>query len=66
MEKQKRTRRVNPQTRIAAIDKKIAELQAEKERLQEPLKVQALLSQAADTMSAEEIASKLGIELPEV
>ena len=66
MDKTKRKRRVNPQTRIAAIDKKIAELEAEKAALMEPMKLQALLKEAADTMSADEIASKLGISIPEV
>ena len=30
------------------------------------MKLQALLKEAADTMSADEIASKLGISIPEV
>ena len=59
----KRTRKVNAEKRIAAIDKQIAKLQAEKEALMKPLLAQKVLDEAAKTMSPEEIAEKLGLPL---
>lgn len=59
----KRTRRVNPEKRIAAIDKKIAELEAEKEALLKPIRAKALIEEAVKTMSPEEIAEKLGLSI---
>lgn len=59
----KRTRRIDPEKRIAAIDKQIAKLQAEKEELLEPIRAKKVLEEAVKTMSAEEIAEKLGIEI---
>lgn len=59
----KRTRRTDPEKRIAAIDKQIAKLQAEKEELLKPIRAKKVLEEAVKTMSAEEIAEKLGIEI---
>ena len=59
----KRTRKTDPAKRIAAIDKQIAKLQAEKEELMKPIRAKKILEEAAKTMSAEEIAEKLGIDL---
>lgn len=63
VKKIKRVRKINPEKRIAAIDKQIAKLQAEKEQLLKPIRAQKVLDQAAKTMTAEEIAEKLGISL---
>ena len=59
----RRNRKPNPEKRIAAIDKKIAELQAEKEALLKPIQAKKLIDEAAKTMSPEEIAEKLGLTL---
>ena len=60
--KAKRTRRT-PETRIAAIDAKIAKLEEEKAKIMEPIRKKALLEKAAESMSLEEMAEKLGIEI---
>ena len=59
----KRTRKIDPMKRIAAIDKKIAALQAEKEELLKPIRAKQLIEEATKTMSPEEIAEKLGIDI---
>lgn len=59
----KRTRKINPEKRIAAIDRQIAKLEAEKAELLKPILAKKVLDEAAKSMSAEEIAEKLGIEL---
>ena len=61
----KRTRRTDPEKRIATIDKQIAKLQAEKEALLKPIQAKKILEEAAKTMSPEEIAEKLGISIGE-
>lgn len=63
VKKVRKKRTMDPMKRIAAIDKKIAELEAEKEALLKPIKAKQLIEEATKTMSPEEIAAKLGIEL---
>lgn len=58
----KRTRRT-PESRIAAIDAKIAKLEEEKAKILEPIKKKAIIEKAAESMSLEEISEKLGIKL---
>lgn len=60
--KTRRSRRT-PEQKAAAIDAKIAKLQEEKEKILEPVRKRELLEKASATMSLEEIAEKLGIEL---
>ena len=59
----KRTRRIDPMKKIAAIDKKIAALEAEKEELLKPIRTKQLIEEAAKTMTPEEIAEQLGVDL---
>ena len=67
-------RKVTPEKRIAAIDKqiakiqadterKIAELEAEKEELMKPIRAKQILDEAVKTMDPAEIAEKLGITI---
>lgn len=63
VKKVRRKRTVDPMKRVAAIDKKIAALQEEKEALLKPIRAKQLIEEAVKTMDPEEIAEKLGIEL---
>lgn len=57
----KRAKRT-PEDRIAEIDKKIAALEEKKAEIMKPIKMKEIMDKAA-SMSPEEIAEKLGIEL---
>lgn len=57
----KRAKRT-PETKIAEIDKKIAELEAKKAEILKPMKMKELMDKVS-SMSPEEIAEKLGVEL---
>lgn len=59
----KRTTEQRIQDQIDKIDVKIAELQKKKEELLKPLKAKELIEKAATSMSLEELAEKLGIDL---
>lgn len=59
----KRTTEQRIQDQIDKIDAKIAELQNKKEELLKPLKAKELIEKAATSMSLEELAEKLGIDL---
>ena len=72
--RKRKPRTISPEKQIAAIDKKIAkiqadadkkiaELQAEKEALLKPIRAKQLVDEAIKNMSTEEIAEKLGISL---
>lgn len=68
--KKRKPRNISPQKKADAIDKKIAalkakiaELEAEKEEILRPIKVQAALEEAMSKMSPEEIAERLGVEI---
>ena len=67
MERKKRSAngaRLTPtEKRLAEIDRKIAALEAEREALEKGLQTRRLLREAARTMSLEEIARRLGVEL---
>lgn len=63
VKKVRRKRTVDPMKRVAAIDKKIAALQEEKEALLKPIRTKQLIEEAVKTMDPEEIAEKLGIEI---
>lgn len=57
-----RTRRT-PEKKIAEIDAKIAKLEEQKAKILEPIRKKELLDKAAASMSLEEMAERLGIEL---
>lgn len=59
----KRTTEQRTQDQIDKIDAKIAELQKKKEELLKPLKAKELIEKAAASMSIEELAEKLGIDI---
>ena len=59
--KQKRTR--SPEAKIKSIDAQIQKLQAEKETLLKPAKIQKIVEAASEKYSVEEIAQRLEIEL---
>lgn len=59
----KRKRKPNVEKRVATIDAKIAALEAEKEELLRPLRIEAMLKEAAKTMTLEEIAAKLDVPI---
>ena len=59
----KRTTEQRIQDQIDKIDVKIAELQKKKEELLKPLKAKELIEKATTSMSLEELAEKLGIDL---
>lgn len=61
-EKVRRPRRT-VEDRIAEIDRKIADLEAKKEELLRPAKMKKIIEAAAENMTPEEIAEKLGVEL---
>lgn len=63
VKKVRKKRTIDPAKKIAAIDRKIAALQAEKEALLKPIKARELIEEAIKTMDPEEIAAKLGIDL---
>lgn len=63
VKKVRKKRTVDPMKRVAAIDKKIAALQAEKEAILKPIKAKQVIEEAIKTMDPAEIAEKLGIEL---
>ena len=59
----KRKRKPNVEKRVAAIDAKIAALEAEKEELLRPIRIKAMLQEAAEKMSLEEIAARLDVPI---
>ena len=59
----KRTTEQRTQDQIDKIDAKIAELQKKKEELLKPLKANELIEKAAASMSIEELAEKLGLDI---
>lgn len=68
--KKRKHRTISPEKKAAAIDKKIEalyakikDLEAEKEAVLKPVKLQKALKDAMSKMSAEEIAEKLGVEI---
>lgn len=54
--------RRTPEQKIAEIDAKIAKLEAKKAEIMRPIKMKEVMEKAS-SMSPEEIAEKLGIEL---
>ena len=59
----KRTTEQRIQDQIDKIDVKISELQKKKEELLKPLKAKELIEKAATSMSLEELAEKLGLDI---
>ncbi len=72
--KKRKPRTISPEKQVAAIDrkiakiqadaeKKIAALQAEKDALLKPIRAKQVVEEAIKNMTPEEIAEKLGISL---
>lgn len=68
--KKRKPRVLSPEAKAKLIDRKIAklqnqiaELEAEKEEVLKPVMLEKAIEEAMSSMSAEEIAAKLGIEL---
>ena len=72
--KKRKPRTISPEKQVAAIDrkiakiqadaeKKIAALQAEKDAILKPIRAKQVVEEAIKNMSPEEIAEKLGISL---
>ncbi len=59
--RQKRTR--SPEAKLKSIDAQIKKLQAEREELLKPAKLQTIMQAAAEKYSIEEIAQRLEIEI---
>lgn len=59
--RQKRTR--SPEAKLKAIDAQIKKLQAEREELLKPAKLQQIMESASEKYSIEEIAQRLEIEI---
>ena len=53
----------SPEAKIKSIDAQIQKLQAEKEALLKPAKIQLILGEASKKYSVEEIAQRLEIEI---
>ena len=56
-------RKSNPQRRIDFLNKKIAEMTAERDELMRPILARQLAEKAASMMTPQEMAEKLGITL---
>ena len=72
--KKRKPRTISPEKQVAAIDRKIAKiqadaekktaaLQAEKDALLKPIRAKQVVEEAIKNMTPEEIAEKLGISL---
>lgn len=59
--RQKRTR--SPEAKLKSIDAQIQKLQAEREELLKPAKLQQIMKSASEKYSIEEIAQRLEIEI---
>ena len=68
--KKRKPRVLGPEAKVKLIDKKIAklkdkiaELELEREEVLKPIQLQQAVEKAMSTMSTEELAAKLGIEV---
>lgn len=59
--RKKRTR--SPEARLKSIDAQIAKLQAEREELLKPAKLEKIMEVAAERFSIEEIANRLDVDV---
>lgn len=59
----RQTRTRSPEAKLKSIDRQIQKLQAEREELLKPAKLQSLMEAAAEKYSFDEIAQRLEIEI---